>query len=128
MRYSCAMIFCLSQCHVGLWIHKHNEERFGKWKLHYGQCFLSREACEAHYRAREGGGCREQDRMSERERWGEGRCCETRTEKQQESTRVKSGDWKPCNILIRILHIKGQKKTPFNLPTSSSPISSVFLT
>lgn len=127
MRYNCAVTFCLSQCCVGLWIHEHNEERFGKWKLHYDFCFLSREACEAHYRAREGHGCREQDRMSEGERWGEKRCCKTRTEKQQESTRLKSGNWKPCNILIRIPSHKRSNRS-FHLPTSSSSVSSVFLT
>ncbi|XP_017663537.1 PREDICTED: cysteine and tyrosine-rich protein 1 isoform X1 [Lepidothrix coronata] len=46
------------------------------------------------------------NRMSERERWGERSCCKTRTEKQQESMRVKSGNWKPCNTLIQILSRK----------------------
>lgn len=65
IRCSCATIFYFRQHRLGPWIHKHNEEPFEKWKLHYGFCFLSREACEAHYRAREGHNFREQDRMSE---------------------------------------------------------------
>ncbi|TRZ15510.1 hypothetical protein HGM15179_011595 [Zosterops borbonicus] len=43
------------------------------------------------------------NRMSERERWGSRNCCNKRTE---ESMRVKSGNRKSWNILIRILSHK----------------------